>query len=261
MTRKIIALALILVLAIGTTAIATASTGETGAGIKFEEGTIIIVPPGDDCCHCYGDDPCGIGPGCTEEPTCKPGDSGKCECPCHDFPIIQPPYRDFEFSDNLYFGTHRTSVFGRFDSRPTGAGHGTLAGRNTTNVDNFTGVEVINGKASPQQVVLEVSEFEIAGETTLDGAVLRLVAHERIQNGDYAHSFGPGFYQAGTTGDGVEIPLEGDGAVRMLTVRNSSMIKASWYGLLNTNQGTAEEGEATATLTWTAQDVPVTPDP
>ena len=98
MKRKITALTLILAMLLSVTTLAAASnTSPTEGSIEYKDGDIIIIPPGENCCPCFNEDPCEGGP-CIHDPDCV----GPCQCPCHE-PGAKD-YRDFDIGGNLYFG-------------------------------------------------------------------------------------------------------------------------------------------------------------
>jgi len=253
MKKKIISLTIILAMILGASAIAMANdSADTQGEIRFKDGEIIILPPGEDCCHCYCPD-CGDGcakcdgpcPGGCSDPEKPHGPGEPCDCPCHD---ATSQFKNFNVGENLFFSTWtigRGGIFDSFDEAQT-----TAAGKTT-------GVQVINQTSGIAKISVEVSQFVYEDQDAvmfegnvqkpfLKGADLTLV-----QRGNAANL--PGFSPNPALVQGTEIKLLPDGAaMQILTTPAGSAVKASWSGLLDVVPGTALwVGSATAVLTWT----------
>jgi len=241
MKKKILALAVILAMIVGATNIAIAT--DTKGSIEFTGGEIIVNPPhipdsedpedpGDcgccpDCCECDAE--------CEEECVCD----CPCGCTCDEKDDYDHFFYKYRVANNLYFGEHDLTVYGDFDS--ANATQTSLKGM-------YTGVEVINLKSGTAQLKVKIDAFKVdgTGPVTLAGAELTLMKQAVLAEG------GGTPY---TQGDNIVLtPSAGD--QNILTVGSGRMVKASWYGILNTLPGTAAPGTAQATLTWTAVEAP-----
>jgi hypothetical protein len=239
MRKKVLSLVLALVFLLSMTSFALAepATGNTQGDIIFEEGRVTITPP-DECCHCYGDDPCD-GDDCDEH-------DEPCDCPCHDVITIPCPdddYREIEVSANLHFGTHSVDTMGIFDSANAHADS-----HNTTDVGEFTGVLVRNATVRQAVIYVSISEFEDAdGYTAWDGFELELIVAGH--NGPTAST--------NQTNSGIIYYDSTPG--RVLTMATGSLL-AAWSGVLETFVYASAEGNFQATLTWTEGNLP-SPEP
>jgi len=242
--KKVVVFTLVLSLLVGSTLIMT-SAAQTEGSIIFKATDVTVLTPEGPCCPCFEDDPCDGEPGCKHDPDCdKP-----CDCLCHD--PDEGDYNDFfkdkEVVNNLFFGTHSIREFGRFDSANTGNHNDN--GLDTTDVGQYTGVEVRNFSGQVFKLGVDVSLFKnAAAQTTLAGAELRLIPAEHAA--PEAYPLLGGFEFTGLAGAGKEVPNDG-GMLHVLTLPSANMVKASWSGLLDTAQGTADVGKAQAELTWT----------
>jgi hypothetical protein len=240
MKRKIIALTLILVLLIGTSAIAAASNTNTEGSIEYKDGTVIIIPPGEDCCPCFGDEPCVGGGGCTHDPKCE----DPCQCPCHE-PGAED-FRNFDLGGDLYFGEWMIGRSGQFDSAVYGEpGHP----NNPRNINGtHTGIRILNQTAQPANIMVSIGEFIFNDdpETILAGAELEL------------KSFGtpPGWVATNLLGAALKSPvtlIPGEAPSEIIQTSPGSTIAAAWSGILDVLPGTAiYVGKAQAELIWTS---------
>jgi len=252
--KKILVFTLTLAIIISSTLVITSATNTKGS-IDFEAGDTKVITPEGPCCPCYGEDPCDPDDNCTHTPDCD----RPCDCLCHD--PDEGAYNDFwltrEITDDLYFGSHSIRDFGRFDSRSLSRLTNSSLnlnrfsdnGLDSSDVGQYTGVEVKNLSENLFKLGVEVSIFRIGGSggtPTLRGAEIRLVKGESIFPASYPQL--PGFVHHGETP--ILIPNDG-GQAMLLEVPSANMVKASWSGLLDIAQGTAEVGKAQAELTWT----------
>ena len=243
--KKIISITIIITMLLGIATIAMANdSADTEGKIIFKDGEVIVLPPDDECCHCYCPD---CGDGCAEcDGPCdgKCGDcDDPCDCPCHD---ATSEYKNFNVGDNLYFSTWTIGRGGIFDS---------FNEEQTTAQGKTTGVQVINQTSAVAKISVEVSQFiyedqgailfeGITQKPFLKGADLTL---EQRGNAASLPAFSPFVVQ----GNGIELIPDG-AAVQILTTPAGSAVKASWSGLLDVVPGTALwTGAATAVLTWT----------
>ena len=242
--KKAVVFTLVLSLLIGAT-LSLSYAAKTDGSIDFEAGGVVINPPEGPCCPCVDDDPCKGGP-CKHTPDCD----GPCDCLCHD--DDEDDYNNFfldnNVENNLYFGNHSIREFGRFDSANTGNYNDN--GLDTTDVGQFTGAEVRNLSGNAFQMGVNISAFYLNGTatTTLNGADLYLIAADYAVPVNYPLS--GGFEHKGSASTPIATIADG-GTTHVLTVPNANMIKASWSGLLDVVQGTAQAGKAQAELTWT----------
>ena len=245
--KKVIVFTLVLSLLISATLVMT-SAATTEGSIDFKATDVTVVTPEGPCCPCFEDDPCDGEPGCKHDPECE----DPCDCLCHD--DDEDDYNNFfkdkDVVDNLYFGNHSIREFGRFDSANTKLHNDN--GLDTTDVGQFTGVEVRNFSGVTFKLGVEVGPFinSVSSQPTLNGAELRLIpaAHEAPN----AYPLLPGFEFTALAGAGATQVVPNDGGMlHVLTLPSANMVKASWSGLLDTAQGTAEVGKAQAELTWT----------
>ena len=219
MKRKIIAILMSLLLAVSVTSFVSAqpASEDTFGSIDFEEGTVIITPPGEcDCCpEC-----------CVCDPDCD-GEDCDCPCTCGD----NEEWKDFDMGEDLYFGEWDIGAFGNFDSRDE---------------NTHTGIMVANGTSETAKIGISISEFEFdTVDEILAGAVLTLHALDLAGNSDYALA---GAVQVET----IALDPSLTAAIQILQLAPGSSVKASWYGMLNVLPGTSLfEGKAQATLTWT----------
>ena len=235
MKKRTISLALVLALLFSAATLAMASS--TDGSITFTEGTVIINPPGDctccpECCDCD----------CQHYPH-EPCDDCPCPCTCDD-ETYDNFFARLEVENNLYFGEHLLTVFGLFDSANKAGSPQAGQERYTTDVGKYTGVEVINQTGGEARIAVEIGSFMIAGEPTLNGAILTLVSEGAIAQGGGA----PYSKEA-------EVRLSSTASLA-LTVESGREVKAAWYGRLTTLPGTAAPGMAQAELTWINQIIP-----
>jgi len=247
--RKAIVFTLVIALLIGATLSLTSAT-KTNGSIDFVVGGVTINPPEGPCCPCVGDDPCdagnGGGGGCKHDPDCDE----PCKCLCHD--PDEDDYNNFfkdnKVENNLYFGSHSIREHGLFDSANTKLYNDN--GLDTTDVGMFTGAEVINMSGELFEMGVNVSAFYLNGSATktLQGAELYLVAGDSQAPVNYPLQ--AGFAHKGSAVTPIAT-VEDGGTTHVLSVPNANMVKASWSGLLDVVQGTAQAGKAQAELTWT----------
>jgi len=264
MKKRLFATILILAMLIGTATIATANAPATTYGsIEFKEGQIIINPPPDDDCLCCedchpdnydnGDCDCDW----TDPDDKIPGDECPCDCDCDD----KDPYDDFwlinRVRQNLYFGIHELTVFGRFDSANIFHENATIAtnGEDTTRIGEYTGVEIINQTPETAVISVSIGPFMITPATgpafeTLQGFDLFLMPSAIALSGTQDANQ---YAQFGGLGNVLE---NGGGSVEILRVARGREVRAAWSGLLDVEAGTNDPGFAQANLTWTSMNVP-----
>ena len=245
MKRRILALTLILAVVLGVTTFASASnTTPTDGKIEYKDGNIIVIPPDEDCCPCFGEDPCDAGPGCPHIPPCDE----ECQCPCHE-PGAED-FRAFDLGGDLYFGEWTIGRSGKFDSAVIGQpGH-----RNNPKEINgtHTGIRILNQTSKSAQLDVSISEFIFNGnaDTILAGAELELQSYGAAPGWVATNSFG-----SATKSKVTLIP--GENPSTIITTSPGSAIAAAWSGVLDVIPGSAIHlGEAKALLTWTASNVP-----
>jgi len=239
MKKTTMALILVLAMTMGAATAALAAAPTTDGSIKFKDGKVIIITPPDPdkpCCPCF------------EKPA-APG----CECKCHDYFDLEDgdAFNNFNMGGNLYFGEWDVGAYGRYNSNLESQ---------TSNVGTHTGVQIVNRTEKPAIIEVSVTEFIYKEGTNpvLKGADLTLMSLDLQASNGYDKNdvtqanditLVPG--KNGMTGDGINI----------LTTLAGSKVKASWYGLLDVDPGTANwAGTAQAVLTWTdASATPGTP--
>ena len=237
MKRKILVITMILAMMVSATLLSvSANPGRTEGSIDFVAGEIIIIPPEDPCCPCYGEDPCDAGEECPHDPPCEE----ECLCICHD---DDDDYNDFFLENNvandLYFGNHSIREFGRFDSADV---------EQTTVTGQYTGAEVRNFSVDEFRMGVSVGGFFVGTTQTLLGAELFLVVGDAQAPAEYP--LRDGFAHLGSDEEPISM-TGGEGNTHVLTVPSGNMVKVSWSGLLDILQGTAMPGKAQAELTWT----------
>ena len=246
MKKRILSITIIIAMLLSASIIALAAT--TDGEIKFKDGDVIILPPGKDCCHCLGDDPC---PGGCSDPN-DPHEPGKpCECPCHD---ASPAYKSFAVENNLYFGEWTIGRGGQFNSANNGHNGTTL---DTTSAGKYTGVQVINQKSTMATIYVTVDEFKFPNNAPLAGAELDLFA--RTPNA--ANGSAPGLVTSTTFGSAAQIatqPFVPGESQQILTAQPGTAVKAAWFGILDVPAGSGNQATtAQALMTWT--DAALTP--
>ena len=237
MKKQTLMIILALVLAIGAATAALAT--ETDGSIIFGEGAVVIKPPTlPDGCGCCSEC-CDCGADCEVECICD----CPCGCDCgYDYDNL---FFKLDVDNDLYFGSHELTVYGLFDSANKPGSPIEGEERYTTEEGKFTGVEVINGSAVEAVIGVRISVFkDNKGVNTLDGAELTLMA-------EGAAALGGGM--ACIQGD--EVLLSHEYSEIILTVDSGRAVKAAWYGLLDTEPGTAVPGKAQATMTWEELDI------
>jgi len=248
--KKIITITLILTMLLGVSTIAMAndSTPSTEGEIRFKDGDVKIVPPDEDCCPCYGDDPCEGGP-CKHNPDCN----DPCVCPCHD-PGTSTAYRNFAVEDNLFFGEWTIGRGGLFNSANNGHNSTTL---NTTAAGKYTGVQIINQTGSEAKIFVTLTEFLFPNNAPLQGAELDLFP--RIPNP--ANSNAPALVTSNENGTAAQLVTQTfvpNESQQILTAQAGTAVKAAWFGILDVPAGAGNQAaEAKAVMTWT--DASLTP--
>ena len=238
MYRKVFTIALVLAMLLGVANFAVAAPANTDGSIAFEEGGVIIVPPGSECTCCRKCCTCGCKDTGFEDPC------DDCPCPCNCDEDYDNFFAKLGVENSLYFGEHNLAVFGRFDSANKPGSPKPGDERYTTDDGEFTGIEVINQLRSEAKVGVQISRFMVGGVETLAGADLTLKSERAIAEGG-----GTPYSQK----DGVM--LTGD-TQEIISVNSGRAVKAAWYGLLDTCAGTAVPGKAQAELTWTVMATP-----
>jgi hypothetical protein len=244
MKRRIVAIITILVMLIGATTLAAASNTNTDGSIEYKDGTIIIIPPGDDCCPCFGDEPCEGDPGCAHDPKCD----DPCQCPCHE--PGAGDFRDFDLGGDLYFGEWTIGRSGQFDSAIYGEPSHANNPRNINGT--HTGIRILNQTAQPAEIKVSIGEFIFNddSETILAGAELELES--------YGES--PGWVATNPLGTASKTPvtlIPGEAPSIIITTSPGSAIAAAWSGILDVLPGTAiHTGKAQADLFWTSLVIP-----
>jgi len=244
MKRRIAALTLILIMLLGATTLTAAGNTNTDGSIEYKDGTVIIIPPDEDCCPCFGDDPCDGGSECPHDPKCE----DPCQCPCHE--PGAGDFMNFDLGGDLYFGEWTIGRSGQFDSAVYGEpGHP----NNPRNISGtHTGIRILNQTSQPANIQLSISEFIFNDNpaTILAGAELEL------------ESFGtpPGWVATNQLGTASKTPVTlvpGEAPSTIITTSPGSAIAAAWSGILDVLPGTAiYTGKAQAELFWTVLVIP-----
>jgi len=236
MKKTTMALILVLAMTLGAATAALAAAPTTDGSIRFKpDGVIIVTPPepkdpldpNSPCCDCFGKPP-----------------ENDCDCSCHDYfdPEDGKAFKEFNMGGNLYFGEWIIGAYGQYNSNDQ---------VQTTAFGTHTGLQIVNRTENPAIIEVSVTEFiyKEGSNPVLKGADLTLVALAKEASNGYDKkdvtqasniTLVPG--KNGMTGDGINI----------LTTLAGSKVKASWYGLLDVDPGTANwAGTAQAVLTWT----------